>query len=60
VTNPDWLDSRRDYTGDRSEAARSRRQYLPSAQVVRELASVGDLSKLAEELRQRLSDSAPD
>jgi hypothetical protein len=34
---------------------------MPSAQVVQELASLGpDLSKLAEELRQRLSDSTKD
>jgi hypothetical protein len=51
---------RRDNTGDRSGTARSRTQYLPSAQVVQELATVGELSKLAEELRQCLSDSAPE
>ncbi|HSR87246.1 MAG TPA: hypothetical protein VLM11_23950 [Streptosporangiaceae bacterium] len=59
MTDQDRLDLTRDNTGDRSAAGR-RRQYLPSAQVVHELASVGDLSKLADELRQRLTDSAPD
>jgi hypothetical protein len=51
---------RRGNTGDKSAATRRPRQYLPSAQVVRELASVEDLNRLAEELRQRLSDSGPE
>jgi len=52
---------RRDNPGGRSGGTRRRKQYLPSEQVVKELASLGpDLAKLAEELRQRLSDSTSD
>jgi hypothetical protein len=51
---------RRDNSGDRSGNTRGHQSYLPSAQVVQELATVGELNKLAEELRQCLSDSAPD
>jgi hypothetical protein len=52
---------RHDNSGERPAGARRRKQYLPSAQVVQELASLGpDLSTLAEELRQRLSDPATD
>jgi hypothetical protein len=48
---------RRENPGDRSGGTRRRKQYLPSEQVVKELASLGpDLRKLAEELRNRLSD----
>jgi hypothetical protein len=52
---------RHDNSGERPAGARRRKQYLPSAQVVQELASLGpDLSTLAEELRQRLSDATND
>jgi hypothetical protein len=51
---------RRDNPGDLSGSARGRKRYLPSAQVVQELATVEELNKLAEELRQCLSDSAPE
>jgi hypothetical protein len=51
---------RRDNPGDRPGHKRSRTQYLPSAQVVQELASVPDLRKLADELHSRLSDPAAD
>jgi hypothetical protein len=61
VTDPTWLDLKRDDTGERPGGARKRKQYLPSAQVRRELASLGiDLGKLAEELRQRLSEPTAD
>jgi hypothetical protein len=61
VTDSTWLDMRRDNSGERPAGGRRRKQYLPSAQVVQELASLGpDLSKLADELRQRLSDPATD
>jgi hypothetical protein len=51
----------RDTPGEQPRDARGRRQYLPSAQVVEELASLGpDLAKLAEELHNRLSDAASD
>jgi hypothetical protein len=52
---------KRDDTSERPGSARRRKQYLPSAQVRRELASLGtDLGKLAEELRQRLSEPTAD
>jgi hypothetical protein len=59
VTDSTWPDLRRDNPGERPAGARRRqKQYLPSAQVVQELASLGpDLTKLADELRQCLSDS---
>jgi hypothetical protein len=57
VTDSSWLDPGGDDCGERPSGARRRKQYLPSAEVVQELASLGpDLGKLAEELRQRLSD----
>jgi hypothetical protein len=59
VTDSTWLDTRREDSGERPRGARRRQSYLPSAQVVQELASLGpDLGKLADELRQRLSDPA--
>ncbi len=59
VTDSTWPDLTRDSSGERPGGARRRKQYLPSAQVVQELASLGpDLATLAEELRNRLSDSA--
>jgi hypothetical protein len=61
VTDASWLDRRRDNTGDRSGSARRRKRYLPSEQVVNELVSlVPDLSNLADELRNRLTDPALD
>ena len=43
----------------RAGARRRQQQYLPSAQVVEELVSLGpDLSNLADDLRQRLTDPA--
>jgi hypothetical protein len=62
VTDPTWLDIRHDDIGERSGGVRRRRkQYLPSAQVLRELTTLGpDLGKLAEELRQRLSEPTAD
>jgi hypothetical protein len=52
---------RRDIPGDRAGSASKRTQYLPSEQVVKELVSLGpDLSKLANELRNRLSDQVTD
>jgi hypothetical protein len=61
VTDSTWPDMSRDNPGERPAGARRRKQYLPSAQVVQELASLGpDLSTLAEELRQRLSDATND
>ncbi|HEY2312670.1 MAG TPA: hypothetical protein VGH96_03575 [Streptosporangiaceae bacterium] len=61
MTDSTRLDMRHDNSGERPAGARRRKQYLPSAQVVQELASLGpDLSTLAEELRQRLSDPATD
>jgi hypothetical protein len=57
VTEPTWLETRHDHPGDRPGGKRRRKHYLPSEQVVKELASLGtDLSTLAEELRNRLSD----
>ncbi len=59
VTDSTWLDTRREDSGEQPRGARRRQGYLPSAQVVHELASLGpDLGKLADELRQRLSDPA--
>jgi hypothetical protein len=61
VTDSTWPDMTRDTPGEQPRGARGRRQYLPSAQVVEELASLGpDLAKLAEELHNRLSDAASD
>ncbi len=61
VTDSTWPDMTRDISGERPRGARRRKQYLPSAQVVQELTSLGpDLAKLAEELRNRLSDAATD
>jgi len=61
VTDSTWPDMTRDNPGDRPRAARRRKQYLPSAQVVNELASLGpDLGKLAEELRKRLTEGPAD
>jgi hypothetical protein len=61
VTDSTWHDGRREDSGERPGGTRRRRpRYLPSAQVVQELASIGDLSKLAEELRSRLTDGTPD
>jgi hypothetical protein len=61
VTDSTWPETRRDSPGERRGGPRRHTQYMPSAQVVQELASLGpDLSKLAEELRQRLSDSTKD
>jgi hypothetical protein len=52
---------RRDNSGERPGGRRRRPRYLPSEQVVKELASLGpDLSTLADELRSRLSDPAAD
>jgi len=52
---------RRDDPGDRAAGARSRTRYLPSEQVLKDLVSLGpDLGKLADELRNRLSDPATD
>jgi len=59
VTDSTWLETRREDSGERPRGVRRRQRYLPSAQVVQELASLGpDLGKLADELRQRLSDPA--
>jgi hypothetical protein len=58
VTDSTRPDMTHDSSGERPAGARRRKQYLPSAQVVQELSTLGpDLSKLAEELRRRLSDS---
>ncbi len=60
VTDPTWPDFGSDDLAKRSGDPR-RKQYRPSEQVVKELASLGpDLSKLAEELRARLSDTSAD
>lgn len=59
VTDPTWLETRHDNPGDGSPGTRRRKHYLPSEQVVKELASLGTgLRTLAEELRNRLSDPA--
>ena len=61
VTDATWPDLSSDCAEERPRRVRKRKQYLPSAQVVRELASLGpDLSKVAEELRNCLSDAAND
>jgi hypothetical protein len=61
VTDSTWPDLRSDELAERSGRPRRRKQYRPSEQVVKELASLGpDLSTLAEELRARLSDAATD
>jgi len=58
VTDSTRPDVTHESSGERPTGARRRKQYLPSAQVVQELSTLGpDLSKLAEELRRRLSDS---
>ena len=41
----------------RTGRARQRRAYLPSEQVVEELAAIPDLSRLAAELRDRLTET---
>jgi hypothetical protein len=52
---------RRNNPGDLARGSRARPRYLPSEQVVKELASLGtDLSTLADELRSRLSDPTND
>lgn len=59
MTDSTWLETRREDSGERPRGARRRQRYLPSAQVVQELSSLGpDLGKLADELRRRLSDPA--
>jgi hypothetical protein len=61
VTDSTWLELRRDDSGEQPAGAPRRKQYLPSDKVVQELVSLGpDLSKVAEELRNRLSDTATD
>jgi hypothetical protein len=61
VTDSTWLDLRRDDSGERPAGARRRQQYRPSDKVVQELVSLGPgLSKVAEELRDRLTDTATD
>jgi hypothetical protein len=50
-----------DNPGDRAAGARNGTRYLPSEQVLKELVGLGpDLGKLADELRNRLSDPATD
>jgi hypothetical protein len=59
VTDSTWPELRSDNLAERPGGSARRKQYLPSEQVVRELTSLGpDLTKLAEALRARLSDSA--
>ena len=61
VTDATWPDLSSDCADDPPRRGRKRKQYLPSAQVVKELASLGpDLSKLAEELRNCLTDATND
>jgi hypothetical protein len=61
VTDSTWPELRSDNLAERSGRSGRHKQYLPSEQVVKELTSLGpDLSKLAEELRARLSDAPTD
>jgi len=60
VTDPNCLDVRRDNAGDRAVSSRRRKRYLPSEQVLKELTSIADLRKLADDLHHRLSDASPE
>jgi hypothetical protein len=61
VTDATWPDLSGDCAEDPPRRVRKRKQYLPSAHVVEELVSLGpDLSRLAEDLRKRLSDATND
>ncbi len=58
VTDPKTTEPRRPVPDKAVRAGRRRARYLPSAQVVEELAAVPDLSTLAEELRVRLTETS--
>jgi hypothetical protein len=61
VTEPSLPDIRVTRADAQLDEARSGVRYLPSAQVLAELASLGpELRRLAEDLRDRLTDRRPD